>query len=548
MGGLRGRGASALVVALSVVALCVTVAFGSYHQSRLQGIHKIRHVVVIMQENRSFDSYFGTYPGADGIPMTDGVPAVCVPDPATGGCQRPYHDTFDVNAGGPHSHTSSVGDIDGGKMDGFLAQAERAQQRCANQDNPNCRNGPIDVMGYHDGHELPNYWAYAHDFVLQDHMFASNSSWSLPAHLYMVSAWSARCTGQDKPMSCVNALQGPANPPDYQALRGKPNSPPPDYAWTDLTYLLHKQRVSWGYYVFPGTQPDCADDEMTCKALPQNARTPGIWNPLPYFDTVREDHQLKDIKPIADFYTAARTGHLPSVSWVDPAGAVSEHPPASIAAGQDYVTGLINTIMSGPDWKSTAIFLAWDDWGGFYDHVRPKPVDGNGYGLRVPALVISPYARRGYIDHQVLSFDAYLKFVEDDFLRGARIDPRKDGRPDPRPDVRENERALGDLAADFNFNQKPRPPVILKEHPLALGISARGAVATVGRSSLSIQVTWAAPAAASVMGKVLNVDITPAVKLLIDGKPVPLSSVKTGDAVELRLDGSLAVTQISVQP
>ena len=126
---------------------------------------------------------------------------------------------------------------------------------------------------------------------------------------------------------------------------------------------------------------------------------------------------------------------------------------------------LINTIMRGPDWPSTAIFLAWDDWGGFYDHVRPPRVDRNGYGLRVPGLVISPYARRGYVDHQVLSFDAYAKFIEDDFLGGSRLDPKTDGRPDPRSSVRENAPVLGNLARDFDFNQKPRPPVLLPLHP-----------------------------------------------------------------------------------
>src|SRR5205823_3630933 len=121
--------------------------------------------------------------------------------------------------------------------------------------------------------------------------------------------------------------------------------------------------------------------------------------------------------------------------------------------------------MRGKDWKSTAIFLAWDDWGGFYDHVRPPSVDQNGYGLRVPGIVISPYARKGYIDHQTLSFDAYVKFIEDDFLGGRRIDPRTDGRPDPRPDVREDEPILGTLVRDFDFARKPRPPLILDPHP-----------------------------------------------------------------------------------
>jgi phospholipase C len=130
------------------------------------------------------------------------------------------------------------------------------------------------------------------------------------------------------------------------------------------------------------------------------------------------------------------------------------------------VTSLVNAVMASPDWNSTAVFLSWDDWGGFYDHVVPPSVDVNGYGLRVPGIVISPYAKTGYIDHQVLSFDAYDKFIEDAFLNGQRIDPNSDGRSDPRPDVRESLKILGNLAADFNFNQTPRAPTPLPVHPV----------------------------------------------------------------------------------
>jgi phospholipase C len=222
----------------------------------------------------------------------------------------------------------------------------------------------------------------------------------------------------------------------------------------------------WGYYILDGTEPDCeVDDDVVCQPVHQSAKTPGIWNPLPSFATVQQDGQLDHIQPVGKFESAAKRGKLPAVSWIVPSGSVSEHPPGRVSAGQSYVTRLVNTIMKSKDWSSTAIFLSWDDWGGFYDHVRPPKVDRNGYGLRVPSLVISPYAKRGYIDHQTLSFDAYVKFIEDDFLSSARIDPKTDGRPDPRPTVRENVKVLGDLRSDFDFTQKPRKPMLLPVNP-----------------------------------------------------------------------------------
>jgi phospholipase C len=463
--------AVALALAASVGGLFCVRGASSHDAPRsvpvaLDGIHKIRHVVLIFQENRSFDHYFGTFPGADGIPTDRGVPLVCSTDPKTRRCLEPYHDTLDRNVGGPHNHLNAVRDVNHRQMDGFVGQARYALRRTCGPDpnQPGCmRGGRIDVMGYHTAREIPNYWTYARQFVLQDHMFQPNTSWSLPAHLFKVSAWSARCRKRNHPMSCVNAVEDPGSPPGEPQNR---NGRKPIYAWTDITYLLHRHRVSWRYYVFKGTEPDCADDgAIVCRAVRQNARTPGIWNPLPWFDTVRRDRQLGNITSVDNFYEAARHGRLPAVSWIVPNNRVSEHPPSSVRAGQAWVTGLVNAVMRSPNWKSTAIFITWDDWGGFYDHVVPPIVDRNGYGLRVPGLVISPYARRGFIDHQTLSFDAYLKFIEDDFLHGERLDPATDGRPDPRPTVRENVPILGNLMRDFNFRQEPRPGLLLRPHP-----------------------------------------------------------------------------------
>ncbi|HEX4477991.1 MAG TPA: alkaline phosphatase family protein, partial [Polyangiaceae bacterium] len=246
---------------------------------------KLRHVIVIMQENRSFDSYFGTFPGAEGIPMKNGKPVTCLNDPATGMCTYPYHDTNDKNGGGPHGAAAATADINAGKMDGFIAQSEGGRKGCTDPNDPTCSSATSDVMGYHDDHEIPNYWAYAENFVLQDHLFEPNASWSLPSHLFMVSEWSALCSSSD-PMSCVDNIVGPTS------IAGSATA---DWAWTDLTYLLHQKGVSWKYYLAEGDEPDCEDDEMDCPPVAQLKNVPSIWNPLPRFDTVKADKELGNV-------------------------------------------------------------------------------------------------------------------------------------------------------------------------------------------------------------------------------------------------------------
>src|SRR5207244_12828213 len=146
----------------------------------------------------SFDEYFGTYPGADGIPA-----GVCLPDPTGGACTKPYHDPSDVNRGGPHQAANAAADIAGGKMDGFVGQGELGLKGCKNPLNPKCGGGThVDVMGYKTGQDIPNYWAYAKSFVLQDRMFESARSWSLPSRLFMVSGWSAQCSSPSDASAC----------------------------------------------------------------------------------------------------------------------------------------------------------------------------------------------------------------------------------------------------------------------------------------------------------------------------------------------------------
>jgi phospholipase C len=416
-------------------------------------VGKIEHVVLIMQENRSFDHYFGMYPGADGFTLdATGAPTNCNPDPhLDAGCVRSYHDPTDANSGGPHSAAAFKTCFDDGKMDGFIKNAEGAKTDCADPQDPACSNGKlVDVMGYKTAADIPNYWSYARAYTLLDHQFESDASWSWPMHQYMVSEWAALCTSAD-PMSCASNI-GPSEP-DATGF----------YSWTPLTYILDAKKVGWRYYLAQGTTPDCDNDEQECPPETQLANVPSIWNPLPFFEVVKDaGEQSSNVVTVDHFYEDVKAGTLPAVSWIAPAGEVSEHPPNLVSEGQAYVTSLVNVIAQDPVlWTNTVVFVFWDDWGGFYDHVPPIKVDASGYGFRTPGIVISAWAKPGYIDHQQLSFDAYAKFIEDTFLSGQRLDPANDGRSDSRPNVRESLSTAGDLRLDFDFTQTPNKPLVL---------------------------------------------------------------------------------------
>jgi phospholipase C len=396
---------------------------------RLAGLKKIDHFIFIIQENRSFDSYFGTYPGADGIPL-----GVCLKDPLGGPCVAPYHDTSLINRGGPHGWTDAWNDIHDGFMDGFMKQTTNAIYTTSTAPcRPpylNCPEGkdPRDVMGYHDYHEIPNYWNYARLYVLQDHMFESVASYTLPSHLYIMAAQSGGYTGYHQ-----------------QA--------PKEFNFPEITESLASGKIDWKYYVTSGTAPDTDDGELVGSQSQQVQRpqTFSFFNPLPAFPVVKNSpSQFSRLVDTSQFYQDVQDGKLPQVAWVVPSGDVSEHPPGDISQGMAYVTGLVNAVMQSPEWYSTAIFIAWDDWGGFYDHAIPPKVDHYGYGLRVPGLVISPYARENIIDHTPYSFDSWLRTIEERF--------------DVQSLTARDTKAADELAS-FNFDQQPRAPIILDDSP-----------------------------------------------------------------------------------
>jgi phospholipase C len=257
-------------------------------------------------------------------------------------------------------------------MDGFVRESETAGGRgCGGFAGVCSPNSPSDVMGYHDAREIPTYRKYAENFTLDDHMFESDASWSLPAHLFEVSEWSpsapespaVRRQAHTALARCRASVQ--ARLARERARLSRRVSTNYNYAWTDISYLLHKDGVSWGYFITPGGQPDCDGGNANCSSAPLSVGTPDIWNPLPSFTDVEQDNQIGNIQNVTRLLADAGAGTLPAVSWVVPDQQHSDHPPANIANGQAYVTNLINTVMRRPDWHSTAIFLTWDDWGGF---------------------------------------------------------------------------------------------------------------------------------------------------------------------------------------
>ena len=441
--------------ALGVTSAAGTDQAGVPNPRVATGLDKIDHLIFIVQENRSFDHYFGTYPGADGIPTRAGggwAKSTCNWHPVLRKCLYPYHTTEDGNRGGPHGEKASIVDVSGGSMDGFIAGALLSHNTDDCVNDPflkKCKRltGPAhqpDVMSFRTRADLPNYWAMADYGVLSDHLFASVDSSSLPSHLFIFSGWSATCNGGA--MTCV----GDATP--------KVST----YPWTPISYLLDEAGVDWRWFV--GEDTNVCANYPHCEQPAHTQYTGSNWNVANGFTTVLANGLHEHVRPVSEFRQALADGTLPPVSWVIPGRGLSEHPgTGTMRPGYDYVSELIRDIGASPEWGTTATWLYWDDWGGFYDHVKPPHVDGLGYGIRVPGIMISPYAKQGYIDHETLSFDSFLKLIEDRFLGGARLDPKTMSRPDSRPNVRENEPALGDLTNQFDFTQPPRDPPVLPD-------------------------------------------------------------------------------------
>jgi phospholipase C len=385
------------------------------------GLRKIRHIVIIVKENRTFDNYFGTFPGADGT--TTGV--ISTGETVQLG-RTPDRTPHDIG----HSFQNAVKAINSGLMNQF--------------DLIPGGNVGGELLAYTQLTEddIPNYFAYARYFTLADAMFSSLTGPSFPNHLYTVGAQSGgainnpRNSGQK--WGC-DADDGA----DVQVMdeNGVITREYPCFDFMTLADSLEARRHSWRYYAPPQGQPGY------------------IWSALDAIAHIRlTDLWTQHVVPDTQFEQDARNGDLPAVSWLV-TGAASEHPPSSSCVGENWTVRQLNAIMQGPLWKSTAVFVTWDDFGGFYDHVPPPVVDNFGFGPRVPLLIISPYARSGYISHTVYEFSSLLKFVEARF----QLEP-----------LTARDAVANDLLDSFDFTQRKLAPLILPERQCP-GSSAVGA-------------------------------------------------------------------------
>ncbi len=387
------------MLAATPLAQGTAAAAGGRHLPRTP----IHHFIVLMQENHTFDNYFGTYPGADGIPK-----GACMPiDPAIGRkpCVRPFHIGNQSIVDLDHSESSAIADLNRGRMDGFV----RAQ-------TVRIGNGS-QAVGYYNASDVPFYWNIADRYVLFDHFFSSSLGGSFLNHVYWVAAGAGNAT-QSVPLGGLKL--------------------------TTIFDRLQKAGVSWKFYV------QNYDPTINYRTLPKlkdaNRASQAVWSPLLDIPRFLDRPSLRShIVDLSQYYRDLRNGTLPAVTYIAPSGA-SEHPPGSLVTGQRFVRGLVNSLMTSSSWDSSAFLEAYDDWGGWYDHVLPPHRDNHGDGFRVPAMLISAYARRHYIDQTSLDFTSMLKFIEQNWSL----------RPLTRIDA-----TAGSMTGAFNFRQPPREPSII---------------------------------------------------------------------------------------
>ncbi len=374
----------------------------------------IEHIVFMIKENRTFDNYFGTFPGTDGA--TTGTLS-------NGQVIKLGHTPDRTPRDLCHEWNCALQGINGGQMNGF------------NLINGCNEDGDYLCYTQLQEQDIPNYFAYARNFVLADRMFSSLSGPSFPNHLYTVGAQSTGAISNpvlaDKTLSNIwgcDADDGTTT--KVMDSSGNVSTQPPCFDFQTLADSLQNAGIAWKYYA------------------PGQGQSGYIWSAFDAIKHIRYSSLWTDhVVPDTQFVNDAKRGNLPAVSWVVTSVGKSDHPPASSCVGENWTVAQLNSVMQGPDWGSTAVFLTWDDFGGFYDHVAPAKLDQFGLGPRVPLIIISPFAKKGYISHTAYEFSSFLKFVETRYGLHTLTD---------------RDALANDMTDSFDFRQQPQPPLVLQ--------------------------------------------------------------------------------------
>jgi phospholipase C len=387
----------------------------------------IAHVVIVVQENRSFDNLFATYPGADGTThgtLHNGKQFTLTKGPLLG---------KELN----HLRSGYLTEYDNGKMDGF------DQIGFGSSGN----GGPAGTypLRYVNPSQIQPYWSMAKNYSLADHMFQTQGSGSFTAHQELIAAGTAINSTESLidlpslgPWGC-DAPSGTVT--TYITTSGQfffNGGPFPCLTYKTLADLLDPKGISWKYYVPPLLVPGSSGF---------------LWNAFDAIHDVRygSDWSNDVVSPETTIFSDISANKLPAVSWVIPCGNNSDHA-SNTDTGPSWVAGVVNAIGKSPAWKSTVIIVVWDDWGGYFDHIPPAFLDNQGgLGFRVPMLVISPYPKTaGYVSHTQYEFGSIVRFVEDNWNLGRL------GATDVR---------ATSIADMFDFTKSPRAFVPISAQP-----------------------------------------------------------------------------------
>ncbi len=417
-------------------------------------VSPIEHIVIVIQENRSFDNFFATFPGADGAKVGKAAPI-----PASYDCPVPvpqettipltpvnllgqgFPKSFGGYAGKDlgHNYAQFQTERDDNAMDGFDLETLGS----AGSDGPACTY----PYQYVKPSDIAPYWDMAKEYVLADHTFQDQGSGSFTAHQELIAGGTDLSNSEALidnptwfPWGCDGLAKGPHRLVTAIIKRGGRvhpyGGPFPCFTYTTLRDLLDAKSVSWKFYAMPVKKYEKSD--------PGRGNTPGIWSAFDAIKAVRYSSEWKTnvTWPNTNIFNDISNRQLPAVSWITPNAPNSDHPGDSSDTGPSWVASIVNAVGKSRYWNSTAVVILWDDWGGLYDHVAP-PEPRNwqgGPGFRVPLLIVSPYVKP-HVDHTVYEFGSILHFIEDNWNLGTL------GRNDAQS------KSIGNA---FDFHMAPR--------------------------------------------------------------------------------------------